>query len=47
VAQGNLEQLKKLEQKLWQGSLFSKVENVEKFIRSPLNTYSDFKIKYE
>jgi acylphosphatase len=47
VAQGNLEQLKKLEQKLWQGSLFSKVENIEKFIRSPLNTYSDFKIKYE
>lgn len=47
VAQGNSEQLKKLEQKLWQGSLLSKVLNVQKFTRSPMNIYEDFKIKYE
>lgn len=47
VAQGGEEALRKLENKLWQGSLFSKVTNITKIIKNPNVIYEKFEIRYE
>lgn len=47
VAQGYKDLLSKFEKKLWQGSLLSKVENIQKIVKATNSNFSDFRIIYE